>query len=99
VICQRAVFGADADALLWRSRYNHGVEEERSAVPLSFAMLPKLLQSTGNYKTHMLVCPPPPPPLLPLRARGFGLTRWGPRESGTSGSSHKRTRPWDAGTA
>eukprot|EP01047_Picozoa_sp_COSAG01_P131337 COSAG01_NODE_61052_length_291_cov_1.062500_1_plen_67_part_10 len=23
-------------------------------MPLSFAMLPKLLQSTGNYKTHML---------------------------------------------
>jgi arylsulfatase I/J len=35
--------------------YNHGVEEERSAVPSSFAMLPKLLkQAPIPYKTHML---------------------------------------------
>ena len=33
--------------------YNHGVEEERSAVPVSFAMLPKLLKTQG-YRTHML---------------------------------------------
>ena len=30
-----------------------GVEEERSAVPVSFAMLPKLLKTQG-YRTHML---------------------------------------------
>ena len=34
-------------------RYNHGVEEERSAVPTAFAMLPKLLKTAG-YKSHML---------------------------------------------
>jgi arylsulfatase A-like enzyme len=34
--------------------YNHGVQEERSAVPLAFDMLPKVLKTTGHYQTHML---------------------------------------------
>lgn len=35
--------------------YNHGVEEERSSVPVSFAMLPKLLKNAPTpYMTHML---------------------------------------------
>ena len=37
------------------NQYNHGVEEERSAVPSSFAMLPKILkQAPVPYATHML---------------------------------------------
>ena len=34
-------------------QYNHGVEEERSAVPAAFDMLPRLLKTAG-YKSHML---------------------------------------------
>jgi arylsulfatase A-like enzyme len=37
------------------NEYNHGTEEERSAVPVSFQMLPKLLkQAPTPYATHML---------------------------------------------
>ena len=35
--------------------YNHGIEEERSSVPVSFDMLPKLLKNAPTpYATHML---------------------------------------------
>ena len=42
--------------------YNHGVQEERSAVPLAFDMLPKVLKTTGKYQVSGSHSAPPPDP-------------------------------------